>query len=135
MELKNKYLVVPITILIVGIVTIILAIVGIGWYYYLLGALVGIMCHALLIRQSAKIERLTQLDPEGTKINPRSLYIPGLLARFGVFISVFLVLAYKASTQTEHNMILLILIAFFGYLTLKAVLIVTLLLYRKKVEE
>ena len=134
MELKSKYLVIPITLAIVAIVTIILAIVGIGWYYYLLGALVGVMCHALLIRQNTKLQHYAELDPEGKKLKPKSLAVSGLLSRFGLFIAVFLVLVYKASVQTEHNMIVLVLIAFAGYLTLKAILIITLLLDRKKVE-
>ena len=56
MKKENNYIVIPITILIVGIITIILALLESGWYYYLLGSLVGIMCHALLIKQSIKIK-------------------------------------------------------------------------------
>lgn len=135
MKKENNYIVIPITILIVGIITIILALLESGWYYYLLGSLVGIMCHALLIKQSIKIKKYAQVDPEGKLFNIKKTSITGSLTRFALFVLVFIVLAYKASEQTVHNPIILILIAFGGYLTLKVVLIVTTMIYAKKVKE
>lgn len=134
MNLKNNLLVVPITLLIVTIVTIVLAILKLGWYYYLVGALVGLMNHGLLVKQSHRMARLAAYDPKGEIHNPKKTALLGIGLRFIVFIAVFIVLAIKANISINKNNIWLIIIAFLGYLTLKLVLIITLLITRKKVE-
>lgn len=133
---QNNYLIVPISFLITGIVTIILAICKFGWYYYLIGSLVGVMCHALLVRQTYKMERYAKLDPEGTTLNPKRTALLGLGSRFILFIAVFLVLILKADIATNKSNIWFIVIAFLGYLTVKLVTIIVLLIFsRKKVVE
>lgn len=136
MNQRNNYLIVPISFLIVGIVTTILAICKLGWYYYLVGALVGVMNHALLVRQTFKIERYAKLDPEGQTLKPKSVALIGLGVRFILFIAVFLVLIVKADVQTDKTNIWLIVTALLGYLTVKVVSIVVLLICsRRKVDE
>lgn len=134
MNVKNNLLVVPITLGIVTIVTIILALLKLGWYYYLVGALVGLMNHGLLVKQSYRMARLAAHDPKGEIHNPKTTALLGIGIRFIVFIAVFIVLAYKANISVDKNNIWLIIIAFLGYLTLKAVLIITLFINRRKVE-
>lgn len=134
MNYKNNLLIVPITIIIVAIVTIILAVLKLGWYYYLVGALVGLMNHGMLVKQTARMTRYAQLDPKGETLKPKNVALIGLGLRFLIFIAVFVVLAYKADISTDKNNIWLIITAFLGYLTLKAVLIIFLIINRKRVE-
>lgn len=134
MKVKNNLLIVPITIVIVTIITIILGLLKLGWYYYLVGALVGLMNHGLLVKQTYRLARLAAHDPKGEIHNPKKTAILGIGLRFLVFIAVFLVLAYKANISADKNNIWLIITAFLGYLTLKVVLIITLIINRRKVE-
>ena len=71
---KINFIVVPITLLIVGIVTLVLFLVGkneVWWKYYLIGGMLGLMCHGLMVKQNARTIRMTKLDPTGTVFHPK----------------------------------------------------------------
>ena len=135
MSLKVNYLIVPITILLATIITIILAVCGQGWYYYLIGALVGLMNHGLMVKQAARIERFAKLDPEGKTLKPKRTAILWYFLRVLVFVGVFIVLVVKADLKNNPQGVWYIITALGGYLTLKAVLIVCLIFCRGKVKE
>ena len=135
MTKKANYLVVPVALIIVTIVTIILAIVQFGWYYYLIGALVGLMNHGLLLKQSYRIERYAKLDPEGKTLNPKRTALIWFSLRVLVLAAVFVALIYKASPWTDTNGIWYIILAVIGYTTIKIIFIIFLLISRKKVQE
>lgn len=135
MSLKISYLIVPISIVLVAIITIILAICGQGWYYYLLGALAGLLNHGLLVKQTARIERFAKLDPEGKTLNPKKTALLWYFLRVLVFVGVFVALAFKANIAEDKNGIWLIVTALGGYLTIKVVMIICLLISREKVKE
>lgn len=135
MNLKVSYLIAPITMIVVTIVTIILAICKQGWDYYLIGALVGLMNHGLLVKQSARIERYAKIDPDGKTLNPKKTTIIWYFLRVLVFVGVFVALAFKANINKDLNGIWYIITALGGYLTLKVVLIICLIICRGKVKE
>ncbi len=135
MSLKISYLIVPISIVLVAIITVILAICGQGWYYYLLGALAGLLNHGLLVKQTARIERFAKLDPEGKTLNPKKTALLWYFLRVLVFVGVFVALAFKANIAEDKNGIWLIVTALGGYLTIKVVMIICLLISREKVKE
>ena len=135
MKTKANYLVVPVALGVVTIVTIILAIVKFGWYYYLIGALVGLMNHGLLLKQSYRIERYAKLDPEGKTLNPKRTALIWFLLRVLVLAAVFAALIYKATPWTDSNGIWYIILAVIGYTTIKVIFIIFLLISKKKVIE
>ena len=135
MKTKANYLVVPVALGVVTIVTIILAIVKFGWYYYLIGALVGLMNHGLLLKQSYRIERYAKLDPEGKTLNPKRTALIWFLLRVLVLAAVFAALIYKATPWTDSNGIWYIILAVIGYTTIKVIFIIFLLISKRKVIE
>ena len=132
MNLKANYLVVPITLLVSIVVTIILAICKLGWVYYLIGTMTALLNHGLLVKQTFRIERYAKLDPEGKTLNPKKTVALWSFLRALVFVGVFVSLAFKADITNDKNAIWLIITAFLGYMTLKVVLIVCFLVFREK---
>ena len=99
MENKAKLLAVPITLLVVITITIILAVLKFGWVYFLIGSLVGLMNHGLMLKQSYRIQRYAELDPEGKTLNPKKTALIWYLLRILVFAGVLIALVCKADRQ------------------------------------
>lgn len=135
--MKNKIdlLAVPITILIVTIVTIILAVVKFGWVYFLIGSLVGLMNHGLMLKQSYRIQRYAELDPEGKTLNPKRTALIWYLLRVLVFVGVFIALVFKADIQNDKMGIWYVVLALAGYLLCRIIFIIFLIIGRKKVDK
>lgn len=132
---KINYLVAPITLLIVLIVAIILGICQLSWKYYVIGAMVSLLCHGLMVKQNARLERFAKIDPENKVYNPKKSALLWYLLRFVVAAVVFAALIFMANVKDNPHAIIDILIALAGYLTLKIVFIVLLLTSREKVKD
>jgi len=130
---KINFLVVPITIAIVGIVTLILALCKQDWKYYLIGGMLGLMCHGLMVKQNARMLRMTRLDPTHTTYNPKKSTILWYLLRFALVLVVFVVLGFLAKDKPRKDFVISMIIALAGYLTLKVIFLIMLLCIREKV--
>lgn len=125
----------PIALLLVGIITLILFLCDLNWKYYLIGAMLGFLVHGMMLKQSYRMERMAKLDPEKTFFNPKKSSISWLLIRMLVTVGVFGVLAYLSISENGKKQgIVDLLIALGGFLTLKAVFIIGILLIREKVD-
>lgn len=129
-ELKIKYLVVPISLLIITIVTIILVFTtGNGWRYYLIGGALGLLTHGLLVKESARIEREAK-DP---LFNARKTAIFWFLARMVVVIGVFIGVAFLAKKDAGDDrgmLVISLVVTLAGYLTCKLVFITSVLILK-----
>lgn len=134
-NLKIEYLIVPITLAVGGIVTAILAATHQGWSYYLIGLMTALLNHGLLVKQSFQIERNAKLDPEGKQLKPKRTMMLWYFLRVLVFVGVFVSIAFKADLKNNSQGVWYFLTAFGGYMTLKAVLIVLVLIFKGKVKE
>ena len=129
-ELKVKFLVVPISLLIITIVTVILAITtDSGWRYYLIGGALGLLTHGLLVKETARIARMAK-DP---LFNARKTAIAWFLIRMVVVIGVFVgvaFLAYKDAASDKTKLAIDMVITLSGYMTSKIVFIVSILILK-----
>ena len=135
MENKANLLAVPITLVLVATGTIILAVLKFGWVYFLIGALVGLMNHGLMLKQSYRITRYTELDPEGKTLNPKKTALIWYLLRVLVFVAVFVALVFKADIANDKMGIWYVVLALAGYLLTRIVFIIFLIIGRKKVDK
>lgn len=135
MENKANLLAVPITLAFVALGTIILAILKFGWVYFLIGALVGLMNHGLMLKQSYRITRYAELDPEGKTLNPKKTALIWYLLRVLVFVAVFVALVFKADIANDKMGIWYVVLALAGYLLTRIVFIIFLIIGRKKVDK
>ncbi len=135
MENKAKLLAVPITLLVVITITIILAVLTSGWVYFLIGSLVGLMNHGLMLKQSYRIQRYAELDPEGKTLNPKKTALIWYLLRILVFAGVFIALVFKADIQNDKMGIWYVVLALAGYLVVRIIFIIFLIIGRKKVDK
>ena len=135
MENKANLLTVPITLVLVATGTIILAVLKFGWVYFLIGALVGLMNHGLMLKQSYRITRYTELDPEGKTLNPKKTALIWYLLRVLVFVAVFVALVFKADIANDKMGIWYVVLALAGYLLTRIVFIIFLIIGRKKVDK
>jgi len=134
MKLKVDYYIVPASLLIGAIVTIILAICHLGWNYYLIGLFTSLLTHGMLIKQNYRLQKLALEDKEAITYNPRKIAFSGYALRLLVFVAVFGVIIYKFKDNLKNNASLIIT-TLCGYLTLKIVLIFGYLIFRKKVDK
>ena len=130
---KINFLVVPITLAVVGIVTLILFLCKQDWKYYLIGGMLGLMCHGLMVKQNARMTRMTKLDPTHTTFNPKKSTILWYLLRFALVLVVFVVLGFLAKDRERKDFVISMLIALGGYMTLKIIFIIMLMCVREKV--
>ena len=135
MENKANLLAVPITLVAVATGTIILAVVKFGWVYFLIGALVGLMNHGLMLKQSYRIARYAELDPEGKTLNPKKTALIWYLLRILVFVGVFIALVFKADVRNDKMGIWYVVLALAGYLMCRIIFIIFLYIGRKKVDK
>ncbi len=135
MENKANLLAVPITLAFVALGTIILAILKFGWVYFLIGALVGLMNHGLMLKQSYRITRYAELDPEGKTLNPKKTALIWYLMRVLVFVAVFVALVFKADVANDKMGIWYVVLALAGYLLCRIIFIIFLIIGRKKVDK
>lgn len=131
---KISYLIVPITLGIVLVVALVLGLLDLAWKYYLIGAMVSLLCHGLMVKQNARLEKFAKLDPEGKVYNPKRSALLWFLLRILVTFGVFGVLILMSNIKNNPNAIIDILIALAGYMTLKIVFIVLLVVNREKVK-
>jgi len=138
-NLMINYLIVPITLAVTAIVTVILAICKQGWVYYLIGSMTALLNHGLMVKQSFQLERYAKLDPEGTTLKPKRTVAIWYLLRVLVFVGVFVAIAFKAELGKDPQGIWYFITAFGGYMTLKVILISLLLISgifsKRKVDE
>ena len=133
---KINFIVVPITLLIVGIVTLVLFLVGkneVWWKYYLIGGMLGLMCHGLMVKQNARTIRMTKLDPTGTVFYPKKSAMLWYALRFALVVTVLVVLGFLAPKDLREKFVISMLSALGGYLTLKVIFLIILLCFREKV--
>ena len=135
MENKANLLAVPITLVAVATGTIILAVVKFGWVYFLIGALVGLMNHGLMLKQSYRMARYAELDPEGKTLNPKKTALIWYLLRVLVFVGVFIALVFKADIKNDKMGIWYVVLALAGYLVVRIIFIIFLIIGRKKVDK
>lgn len=130
---KINFIVVPVTLVIIGIVTLVLVLTKQEWKYYLIGGMLGLMCHGLMVKQNARISRMSKLDPTETVFHPKKSAMLWYALRFALVVTVFVVLGFLAPKDPREKFVISMLIALGGYLTLKIVFLIILLCFREKV--
>ena len=131
-EQKINFFVVPISIVLAGIITLILVLTKQDWKYYLIGVLLGLMTHGMMVKQNARLVRLTKLDPNHTTFNPRKSAILWFLLRFVLVAGVLVILGLLARNDERPVLVIKMLVAAGGYITVKIVFIVLLLTIKKR---
>lgn len=132
MNLKVNVLVVPISLAIVAVISIILGVCQLNWVYFLIGAMVGLMNHGLMVKQNARTYRFAQLDPEHKVFKPKKSAVLWYMLRCLLFLAVFVALAFKSDISNNPNAIWDIIIGLAGYLLTKVVFIICLLTFKDK---
>ena len=129
---KINFFVVPISIVLAGIITVVLVLTKQDWKYYLIGVLLGLMTHGMMVKQNARLVRLTKLDPNHTTFNPRKSAILWFLLRFVLVAGVLVILGLLARNDERPVLVIKMLVAAGGYITVKIVFIVLLLTIKKR---
>ena len=131
-EQKINFMVVPISFVLAAIVVVVLVLTKQDWKYYLIGVLLGLMTHGMMVKQNARLVRLTKLDPNHTTFNPRKSAMMWFLLRFVLVAGVFVVLALLAKDEERMTLVIKMLVALAGYITVKVVFIILLLTIKKR---
>ena len=132
-EQKINFLVVPITLVVVGIVTVILLVCKQDWKYYLIGGFLSLLTHGLMVKQNARMTRMVKLDPEHQTYNPKKSAILWYFLRFILVLVIFAVLGYLAKDKPRNEFVISMILALVGYVTLNIIFIILILIFREKV--
>lgn len=134
MDQRISILVVPITWGVAAIAAIILGVCKLDWIYYLIGVCTGLLNFGLMIKTNRRILRMAELYPDTASVMAKRQAWIGVLFRMLVFIGIFLAIFFK-EVYGNPNGIWNLVIAFSGYATVKVVLIIVYLIFRKRVSE
>lgn len=136
MSQKFSLLVVPITWVVAAIVATVIGVCGYDWIYYLIGVFTGLLNYGLMIKFNRRMERAAKENTETSAIVAQKQAWIGIGLRLLVFIGIFLAIFFKeVYGQSDSSRAWNLVIAFGGYATIKFVLIVVYLLFRKKVNK
>ena len=135
-DLKISLFVVPITWVVAAIITIVLWATHYDWMYYLIGVCTGLLNFGLMMKMNRKIIRLSELYPDTAQVMAKRQAWIGVLLRILVFAGVFLAIFFKEVFQNEdESRAWHLVIAFGGYATVKVILVIVYLIFRRKVSE
>ncbi len=133
---KISLFVVPVSWVVAAIVAIVLWATKYDWIYYLLGVCTGLLNFGLMLKMNRRIVRMAELYPDTAAIMAKRQAWIGVLLRMLVFTAVFLAIFFKEVYKNpDSNRVWNLVIAFGGYATVKVVLVVIYLIFRKKVSE
>ena len=137
-DFKINVMVVPITLFIVIIVTLLLVFLTPKsyelWKFYLIGSLLGLMLHGMMVKENARLKRFNKLDPEHKTFNPRKSAILWFLLRMLAFGAVFFTMGYISKDAKRIVLLVRLLTALGGYMTLKIVFLTICIIFLKKGE-
>ncbi len=137
-DFKINVMVVPITLFIVIIVTLLLVFLTPKnydlWKFYLIGSLLGLMLHGMMVKENARLKRFNKLDPEHKTFNPKKSAILWFLLRMLAFGAVFFTMGYISKDAERIVLIVRLLTALGGYMTLKIVFLIICIIFLKKGE-
>ena len=137
-DFKINVMVVPITLFIVISVTLLLVFVTPKtydlWKFYLIGSLLGLMLHGMMVKENARLKRFNKLDPEHKTFNPKKSAILWFLLRMLAFGAVFFTMGYISKNAERIVLIVRLLTALGGYMTLKIVFLRICIIFLKKGE-
>ena len=131
-NLKANFWVVPITLLVTTIISLILGFCGQNWKFYLIGSLLGLMNHSIMIKQNARITRFSKLDPDHLTFNPKKSALLWYLLRSVLFLGVFISLIFLSDIKNNHQAIWDIVIALGGYLVMKIIFVLCLVFFKEE---
>ena len=135
-NLKLSIFVVPATWVVAAIVTIILWATHYDWMYYLIGVCTGLLNFGLMIKMNRRIVRMAELYPDTAQVMAKRQAWIGVLLRLLVFLGVFLAIFFKEVYQnSDETGAWNLVIAFGGYATVKVVLVIIYLIFRRRVSE
>ncbi|MDE7106054.1 MAG: hypothetical protein K2O22_02700 [Anaeroplasmataceae bacterium] len=135
-NLKLSIFVVPATWVVAAIVTIILWATHYDWMYYLIGVCTGLLNFGLMIKMNRRIVRMAELYPDTAQVMAKRQAWIGVLLRLLVFLGVFLAIFFKEVYQnSDETRAWNLVIAFGGYATVKVVLVIIYLIFRRRVSE
>ena len=133
-EMKINFIVVPITLLIVLTATLIILNVTPKeynlWKYYLIGSMLGLMTHGMMVKQNARIARLSKADPIG--FSPKKSAMMWFLLRMFLVASILIICALLAKFQENSPIDIItlkLIVSLAGYATLKIVFLVTVVVF------
>ncbi|MDE6655893.1 MAG: hypothetical protein K2J85_02765 [Anaeroplasmataceae bacterium] len=135
-DLKLSIFVVPATWVVAAIVAIILWATHYDWMYYLIGVCTGLLNFGLMIKMNRRIVRLSELYPDTAQVMAKRQAWIGVLLRLLVFLGVFLAIFFKEVYQNpDETRAWNLVIAFGGYATVKVVLVIIYLIFRRRVSQ
>lgn len=136
MTQKFNYIVVPITWVVAAIVALTLGLCGLDWVYYLIGVFTGLLNFGIMIKMNRRMIRNAELYPDAAQITAkRSAYL-GTLLRLVIVLAILMAVFFKeVYGKEDSDGIWNVLITFAGYATIKVVMVVVFIIFRKKVSE
>lgn len=131
MEKSNK-ITLYLSFTLILITSAILALCKLLFWYYSIGAILSIITHLLMMIQNKRFLRIQSNDVEKALYSPKKDTILWYGLRILVIALVLVGLVFLAKYQNPNRMLECVILTLSGYMTVKVIFILILILYKER---
>ena len=128
-KMMNKFFIL-ISLMFYIITTTILIILNIEWYYFLYGLLLGVITHIIIIIQNRQL--YNNISNSIYEIKPRRMVFIWFVLKAILIIIFTIILIFISKIYDNPNAIRIMFLYLIGYLSLKVIFIISLLIYERR---
>ena len=114
------------------IVTVILILVDLEWYYVLIGLVIGVITHIIMIIQNKIIYNVSQSELDKATFRPALSSLICFLIKGIIIASATILIVILGDLYDDPNAIRIVFIYIGGYLLIKVLFIVSILLFKER---
>jgi hypothetical protein len=130
-EKRSNLFTLFISVILLFVVSAILALCRLLWFYYSLGAILSIFTHLLMMIQNRRFFRIQQNDVEKVTYAPKKDSFLWYGLRILVIASYLVGLVFLAKALNPNDMLECVLLTLAGFMTVKVVFILILIFYKE----
>lgn len=120
------------SILLAVIVTVILVLLKLEWYYFLIGLILGIITHIIMIIQNKLIYNVSQSEIDKATFKPTLSAILWFSIKGILVASITILIVIFGDLYDDSNAIRILFIYIGGYLLIKVLFITSILLFKER---
>ena len=128
---QNKFFIISNSFLLL-ILTVTFILLGFKWYYYLIGFTLGVATHIIMTIQNKKFYDIAKNEVERASFHPKMTSLKWFMIKAFLIISITIILMLASDIYNDEHAIRDVFIYIGGYLTIKVMFIISLLLFKER---
>lgn len=120
------------SILLLIILTVTFVLLKIEWYFYVTGFILAIITHIIMLIQNKKLYNISKNEVERTSFHPKLSSLKWFFIKGIIIISITILLMLLTDIFNDPNAIRESFMYIGGYLTIKVMFIISLLIFKER---